>query len=62
MGIKVATDVFQNVMMELIGDLPYVKVYLDDIWITTNDTYDDHLQKLNIVLIRLENAGFRAKP
>ena len=24
MGLKVATDVFQNTMMELLGDLPYV--------------------------------------
>jgi len=60
MGIKVATDIFQNVMTELLGDLPFVRVYLDDILITTNDTYEDHLHKLDIVLNRLEQAGFRA--
>ena len=55
-----ATDIFQNVMMELIGDLPYVRVYLDDILITTNDSYEDHLDKLHVVLYRLEQTGFRA--
>ena len=58
MGIKNATDIFQNVMMELLGDLPYIRVYLDDILITTKHTYEDHLTKLNEVLTRLEKAGF----
>ena len=58
MGIKNATDIFQNVMMELLGDLPYIRVYLDDILITTNGTYEDHLSKLNEVLACLERAGF----
>ena len=60
MGIKNATDIFQNVMMELLGDLPYIRVYLDDILITTKDTYEDHMDKLHEVLTRLEQAGFRA--
>ena len=60
MGLKVATDVFQNTMMELLGDLPYVRVYLDDILITTCDSYEDHIEKMNTVLTRLEKSGFRA--
>jgi RNase H-like domain found in reverse transcriptase/Reverse transcriptase (RNA-dependent DNA polymerase)/Retroviral aspartyl protease len=60
MDIKNATDIIQNVMMELLGDLPYIRVYLDDILITTKDTYEDHMNKLNEVLTRLEQAGFRA--
>ena len=60
MGIKNATDIFQNVMMEIVGDLPYVRVYLDDVLITTNGDYVDHLTKLQVVLSRLEEYGFRA--
>ena len=41
-------------------DLPYVRVYLDDVLITTNGNYVDHLTKLNVVLSRLEEYGFRA--
>jgi len=40
-------------MMKLLGDLPYVNEYLNDILITTNDTYKDHLHKLKLVLTRL---------
>ena len=47
-------------MMELLGDLPYVRVYLDDILITTCDSYEDHIEKMNTVLTRLEKSGFRA--
>ena len=50
MGLKVATDVFQNVMMELLGDLPFVQVYLDDLLITTSDNYNDHINKVDMVL------------
>ena len=60
MGIKNATDIFQNVMMEILGDLSYVNVYLDDILVLTNGTYKDHLQKLQVILARLQTYGFRA--
>jgi hypothetical protein len=36
MGIKIATDVFQNVMSMLVQDMEYVKTYLDDLLILTN--------------------------
>ena len=60
MGIKNSPDVFQNVMMEILGDLPFVRVYLDDVLITSSDSFQDHLAKISIVLERLENYGFRA--
>jgi dihydroorotate dehydrogenase len=36
MGIKIAPDVFQNVMSKLVQDMEYVKTYLDDLLILTN--------------------------
>ena len=60
MGIKNSPDIFQAVMAEILGDLAYVRVYLDDILLTTSDSYEDHLVKLSTVLERLQQYGFRA--
>jgi dihydroorotate dehydrogenase len=50
MGIKIAPDVFQNVMSKLVQDMEYVKTYLDDLLILTNSSFKDHLLKLEMVL------------
>ena len=62
MGIACAPDMFQSIMTELLGDLSYVLVYIDDILILQrdNETEADHLQKLETVLKRLEDKGFWA--
>jgi hypothetical protein len=36
-------DSFQNVMSKLVQDMEYVKTYLDDLLILTNDIFNDHL-------------------
>jgi len=59
MGIKIAPDVFQNVMSKLTQDMEYVKTYLDDLLILTNKTFKDHLLTLELVLARLSTAGMR---
>jgi dihydroorotate dehydrogenase len=46
MGIKIAPDVFQNVISKLVQDMEYVKTYLDDLLILTNISFKDHLLKL----------------
>jgi hypothetical protein len=46
-------DVFQNVMSKLVQDMEYVKTYLDDLLILTNNSFKDHLLKRQIVLARL---------
>jgi hypothetical protein len=60
MGISNAPDIFQSIMMRLLGDLEFVHVYMDDILITSNGTFTDHMSKLKTVLSRLQQAGFRA--
>ena len=59
MGVTSSPDVFQSIMMEKLGDLEYARAYIDDILITTSGSYEDHLEKLNEVLRRLSEAGFR---
>jgi hypothetical protein len=47
MGIKIAPDVFQNIMPKFVQDMEYVKTYLDD------NSFKDHLLNLEMVLERL---------
>jgi hypothetical protein len=53
MGIKIAPDFFQIFMSKLVQDMEYVKTYLDNLLILTNNSFKDHLLKLEMVLARL---------
>ena len=61
MGIATSPDIFQKAMNDVFGDLDYVIVYLDDILILSNedDTFDDHLAKLNKVFKRSHHMGMK---
>jgi hypothetical protein len=59
MGIKIAPDVFHNVISKLVQDMEYVKTYLDDLLILTNSIFKDYLLKLEMVLARFSAAGMR---
>jgi hypothetical protein len=59
MGIKIAPAVFQNVMSKLVQDMEYVRIYLDDLLILTNNSFKDHLLKLEMVLARLSTDIMR---
>ena len=59
MGIKIAPDVFQQVMSKLMQKLEYVRTYLDDLLILSNKDFKDHLIKLEMVLARLSVAGMK---
>lgn len=60
MGLSCSPDIFQSIMNDILGDLPYVLVYIDDILILNNknETVEDHIAKIEEVLARLEQAGF----
>jgi hypothetical protein len=60
MGITNSPDIFQAVMMDVLGNLAYVCTYIDDILITSLGSYKDHLEKLQEVLRWLETTGFKA--
>ena len=48
-------------MSDILGDLEYVLIYIDDILITSNGTYEDHMQKLDEVLSQLEKYRFKCR-
>ena len=60
MGLKISPNIAQSIMEEILGDLD-IEVYIDDIAICSND-YDEHMQKINTVLQRLESTGFKINP
>ena len=53
MGLYNSPDIFQEKMNELFADLEVVKAYIDDLLIITKGSWQDHLDKLEIVLARL---------
>ena len=57
MGLCNSPDIFQEKMNELFADLEVVKAYIDDLLIITKGSWQDHLDKLEIVLARLREAG-----
>ena len=59
MGLCNSPDIFQERMSTLMGDLEYVRTYIDDLLCITNSTWDDHLEKLEEVLKRVRQAGLK---
>ncbi len=57
MGFGGSADIFQAQMMELMASLKFVRANIDDLLIITRGILDDHLKKLETVLIRLCDAG-----
>ena len=53
-GPKNAPALFQQLMWKILGDLPYVFVYLDDILVAA-ESIDEHAEQLRVVLSRLRN-------
>ena len=50
MGLSILPDIFQRLMFSLVSDLPFAQVYIDDLAIVTDGTYEDHIDKVSIVL------------
>jgi hypothetical protein len=44
-------------MSNLVESLEYVRAYIDDLLVITKGNLDDHLAKLEVVFIRLQDAG-----
>ena len=60
MGLKTSPDIAQSEMEKLLHDLN-IEVYIDDIGIFSN-SYEEHMTKIDKVLLRLESAGFKVNP
>jgi Reverse transcriptase (RNA-dependent DNA polymerase)/RNase H-like domain found in reverse transcriptase len=60
MGLCISPDVFQEKMSELMSGLEFARAYLDDLLIiSTESGFDKHLEKLEQVLTRLQEAGLK---
>ena len=59
MGLCNSPDIFQEKMNELFNGLEYVRAYIDDLLIISNGNFEDHLNKVKIVLNKLKAAGFK---
>ena len=59
-GVSTAPAIFQRVIYLLLQDIPNVVAYLDNILITGRSD-EEHLQNLEAVLTKLEDARLRLK-
>ncbi|KAG7357555.1 reverse transcriptase RNA-dependent DNA polymerase [Nitzschia inconspicua] len=57
MGLCVSPDIFQANMARLFADMPNVRVYIDDILIFTNGSYEDHLHQVRRALTKLQSKN-----
>jgi hypothetical protein len=60
MGVKTSPYIFQRIVYALLGDIPNIQVYLDDIRITSNGTFEEHAAIMEEELERLQKANFRS--
>ena len=59
MGIACAPDIFQNEMVTLMKELEFVRVYLDDLLMISKGSFQNHLTKVEKILLRLKKAGLK---
>jgi len=59
MGLCNGPDNFQEKMSELMDGLAFVCMHIDDLLCLTRGTFSDHLEKLKLVLRRLQRAGLK---
>ena len=59
MGLKIASDVFQEATGELFHDMEQVVVYIEGILIIGTDTFDQHMKVVDEVLRRLKEKGMQ---
>jgi hypothetical protein len=57
---SISPDVFQEKMSELLSGLEFAWAYLNDLLIlSTEKGFEKHLDKLELVLTRLQEAGLK---
>ena len=58
-GFTGSPDIFQSKMSELMAALEFVRTCLDDLLCITWASLEDHIEKLRVVLTRLQDAGLK---
>ena len=59
MGVSCAPDIFQEKINELFHGMDHIHAYLDDVLLTTKNTWEDHLKTLEDTLQKLAEAGLK---
>ena len=59
MGLYNSPDIVKEKMNELFNGLDYVKTYIDDLLITTNNFVEDHIAKLDEGQNKVIIPGFK---
>ena len=59
MGSCNSPDIFQEHMSDLTQDLEHIKAYIDNLLIFTKSSYEDHLNRVDKVMERLQNTGLK---
>ena len=59
MGVACSPDIFQSKMSALFAELEFVQAYIDDLLVLSKGTFEDHLEKLDVVLQKLSDAGLQ---
>eukprot|EP01135_Chromosphaera_perkinsii_P008331 Nk52_evm10s1271 gene=Nk52_evmTU10s1271 len=57
-GLPQLTAHFQKIMLMILGDLPFVQVYVDDI-VVMSETVEEHIEHVNEVLRRLTAENWK---
>jgi hypothetical protein len=50
MGLCNSPDIYQEKMFELMEGLDFVRTYIGDLLVITKESFEDHLEKLDLVL------------
>ena len=58
-GICNGPDIFQEKMAKLFDGIEFVRAYIDDFLVLTKSDFREHLEKLEIVLERVRDAGLK---
>ena len=62
MGVACSPDIFQQKINELFWGMEGICAYLDDLLLLTKGTWEEHLEKLEEVLMKLKDNGLRVNP
>ena len=52
-------NIFQEKVTELFNSLEYVRIYINDFLIISSKSFEDHINKLDKVLSKLNQKGFK---
>ena len=59
MGLCNSPDIFQEKMGDLMEGLEFARAYIDDLLVVSKETLQEHLDQLEQVLLRLNDAGLK---